>query len=102
MAPLFSTSALVPDKWSASRPCRFTPGTHWIGGWVGARMGLADVERRTALQRMELKPSSPSLYRLLTARSVLLLFSIILMCTELREGQVPIRHFSRHENTVMQ
>jgi hypothetical protein len=30
------------DKWSASLPGRFTsreraPGTHWIGGWVGAQ-----------------------------------------------------------------
>jgi hypothetical protein len=34
----------------ASRPSRFTPGetdpgTHWIGGWVGLRAGLYDVEK---------------------------------------------------------
>jgi hypothetical protein len=25
------------------------PGTHWIGGWVGPRMGVDDVERRKIL-----------------------------------------------------
>jgi hypothetical protein len=37
---VFLTSALDGGQWSASRHCRFTleertPGTHWIGGWVG-------------------------------------------------------------------
>jgi hypothetical protein len=46
----FLTSALVQGEWSASRPGRFTPGerapgTHWIGGWVGPRASLDDVER---------------------------------------------------------
>jgi hypothetical protein len=36
------------------KPCRFTPGeiapdTHWIGGWVGPRVGLDDVEKRKFL-----------------------------------------------------
>jgi hypothetical protein len=31
----FLTSALGGSQWSASRPGRFTPGTRWIGGWVG-------------------------------------------------------------------
>jgi hypothetical protein len=48
---VFLTSALVGGEWSASRPDRFTPeerapGTHWIGGWVGPRTGLDDVEMR--------------------------------------------------------
>jgi hypothetical protein len=30
---------------SASRPCHFTPGTHWIRGWVGSRAGLDAVEK---------------------------------------------------------
>jgi hypothetical protein len=39
------TSALYGDVWSASRPGRhtsreITPGTHWIGGWVGPKTGL--------------------------------------------------------------
>jgi hypothetical protein len=37
---VFLTSALVGDKWSASRPGRHTPGTHW----VGPRTDLDDVE----------------------------------------------------------
>jgi hypothetical protein len=45
------TSALVEGEWSASRPDRFNPRerasvTHWIGGWLGPRTGLADVEIR--------------------------------------------------------
>jgi hypothetical protein len=42
----FLTWALGGGAWSASRPCRFAPGTHWIGGWVGPRVGLDDVEKR--------------------------------------------------------
>jgi hypothetical protein len=43
------TSALDGVEWSASRHGRFTPGeksprTHWIGGWVGPRIGLDAVE----------------------------------------------------------
>jgi hypothetical protein len=42
------TSALVAGEWSASRPCRFTPGervpgTHWIEGLEGPRVGLDDL-----------------------------------------------------------
>jgi hypothetical protein len=37
---VFLTSALVRSEWSTSRPGRFTPGTHSIGGWVGPRTGL--------------------------------------------------------------
>jgi hypothetical protein len=47
---VFFTSALVGGEYSASRPGRFTPGerapgTHWIGGWVGPRAGLDDMEK---------------------------------------------------------
>jgi hypothetical protein len=28
----FLTSAVVGGEWSVSRPGRFTPGIHWIGG----------------------------------------------------------------------
>jgi hypothetical protein len=57
-------------------PSRFTPGeiatgTHWIGGWVGSRTGLNDVEKRKllTLPGLELRPfgrsaRSQSLYRL--------------------------------------
>jgi hypothetical protein len=47
----FLTSAIYGSEWSASRLSRFTPGeraldTHWIGGWVGPRAGLDEVEKR--------------------------------------------------------
>jgi hypothetical protein len=56
---IFLTLALFAGEWSASRPGRFTPGTHWIGGWLGPRAGLNrlnDVEKRTflILPRLEL------------------------------------------------
>jgi hypothetical protein len=66
-------SALDRGEWSASRPCHFTPGerapgTHWIGGWVGPRVGLDAVEKRKILHSWESNPGraacSPSLYRL--------------------------------------
>jgi hypothetical protein len=72
----FLTSALAGGEWSASRPCRFTPGErapgiHWIGGWVGPRAGLDDVKNRKflTLPGLELRPfghpsRSQSLYRL--------------------------------------
>jgi hypothetical protein len=46
---IFLISALVAGEWSASRAWRFTPeeiasGTHWIGGRVGPRAGLDNVE----------------------------------------------------------
>jgi hypothetical protein len=46
---IFFTSALVGGEWSASRPCRFTPGemtlgNHWIGSLVDPRSGLDDMD----------------------------------------------------------
>jgi hypothetical protein len=51
---IFLTSILVEDDWTASRPCRFTPGerasgTPWIGGWADSRAGLDDVDKRKFL-----------------------------------------------------
>jgi hypothetical protein len=72
----FLTSALVGGKWSASRPGRFTPGervpgTRWIGGRVGSRAGLDDMEKGKflTLTGLELRSfgrpaRSQSLYRL--------------------------------------
>jgi hypothetical protein len=72
----FFTSALPGGAWSASRPCRFTPGeiasgTHWIVGLVVPRAGLDDVEERKIfiLPGLELRPlgcpaRSRTLYRL--------------------------------------
>jgi hypothetical protein len=48
----FGTATLgtVGIELLASRPRCFTtgeraPGTHWIGGWVGPRAGLDDMEK---------------------------------------------------------
>jgi hypothetical protein len=51
---VFLTSTLVGGEWSASRPGRFTagektPGTHFIGGWVGPRVGLDYTENKKFL-----------------------------------------------------
>jgi hypothetical protein len=66
----FLTSALDEGEWSALRPGRFTPREiapriHWIGGWVGPRVGLDAVKKRKILLSpgMEPRPSSPSLFR---------------------------------------
>jgi hypothetical protein len=60
---IFLTSALVGGEWLASRPHGFTPGesapgTHWIGGRVGRRAGMDDVEKRKllTLPGLELRP----------------------------------------------
>jgi hypothetical protein len=70
------TSALVGGEWSASSPGRITPGEkapgiHCIGGWMGPRIGLNDVERRKILPllglelRLLCRPArNQSLYRL--------------------------------------
>jgi hypothetical protein len=47
---VFLNSALVGGEWSASSPGNFTPGerahgTHWIGGLVGPRTVLDDMEK---------------------------------------------------------
>jgi hypothetical protein len=51
---IFLVSAIAGCEWSASSPCRFTPGerapgTHWIGGWVDPRAGLDNAEKRKFL-----------------------------------------------------
>jgi hypothetical protein len=35
-------------SWSGQfhTPAALPPGTHWIGGWVGPRTGLDEVEKR--------------------------------------------------------
>jgi hypothetical protein len=54
--------ALDGGEWSASCPGHFTPrerspGTHWIGGWVGPRAGLdAVVKRKIPYPLPGLKP----------------------------------------------
>jgi hypothetical protein len=73
---IFLISVLAVGEWSVSRPGRFTSeerslGTHLLGGWVGPRAGLEDVENRkfSTLPGLELRPlrrpaRSQSLYRL--------------------------------------
>jgi hypothetical protein len=73
---IFLILAAVGSEWSATRPGRFIPGekdtgTHWIGGWVGPRTGLDEVEKRKflTLSGLELRPlcrpaHKQSLYRL--------------------------------------
>jgi hypothetical protein len=69
---IFLISALAGGERSATRPSRFTsgkraPGTRWIGGWVGHRAGLDDMEKRKflTLSVLELRPArGQSLYRL--------------------------------------
>jgi hypothetical protein len=89
------TSTLVGGEWSVSRPRRITsreraPGTHLIGGWVGPRAGLDDVEMRKflILPGLELRSlgfpvHSQSLSRLLLLLLLLLLFvALKLRCSE--------------------
>jgi hypothetical protein len=65
------TSALVGVEWSSSRPGCFTPGErvpgiHWLGGWVGPRIGLDDVEKvldPTRTRTPTPRSSRPSLHR---------------------------------------
>jgi hypothetical protein len=49
LAPLFFNSAPDGGVWLASGFYHFTPGTHWIGGWVGPRAGLDAAENRNIL-----------------------------------------------------
>jgi hypothetical protein len=42
---IFVTSTLVGGEWSASRPGRFTSGTHWVGGLVDPRACPNDMEK---------------------------------------------------------
>jgi hypothetical protein len=51
---VFLTSTLAGGERPLSRPSRFThgersPRIHWIGGWVGPRTGLDDMEKRKFL-----------------------------------------------------
>jgi hypothetical protein len=60
---VFLTSAQVGAEWLASRLRHFTPGerapdSHSIGGWMGPRTGLDDVQNRKLLilPGLELRP----------------------------------------------
>jgi hypothetical protein len=73
---IFFTSAVGGVELSASRPGYFTPGgrtpgTYCIGGWVGPRAGMDDVEKGKflTLPGLEIQPlgrpaRNQSLYRI--------------------------------------
>jgi hypothetical protein len=70
---VFLISAIVGGEWSALRSGCFTPGDHWIGGWVG----LDDVKRRKVLPLLgfELRPlgrpaRGQSLSRILSVKTI--------------------------------
>jgi hypothetical protein len=60
IAPLSLTSAPNETAWSATRPCRFVPRGHWIGGWVGPRVGLEAVETRELSYCRKSNPGCPA------------------------------------------
>jgi hypothetical protein len=60
---VFLILELAGHEWSASRPGRFTPRestpvTQWMGGLMGLRTGLDDMERRKILplKKLRLRP----------------------------------------------
>jgi hypothetical protein len=64
---IFLTLALVECEWSASHLGRFTPGSHWIGGWVGPRTGLGDVEKGNSWRYWD-SNSDPSIVQPMASR----------------------------------
>jgi hypothetical protein len=55
---IFLTSALIGGgqlQAPAALPEGRAPGTHWIGGWVGPKACLDDVEKRKFLTLPELE-----------------------------------------------
>jgi hypothetical protein len=67
MAPRILTLALDGGKWSASHhncftPREIAPSTHWIGDWVGLRVGLdAEVKKNISRPCRDSNPQSSSL-----------------------------------------
>jgi hypothetical protein len=86
---IFLNSALVETECSATRPGRFTPGerapsTHWMGGWLGLRTGLDDVEKRKfltllglELQHLGRPARSQSLHRLRYWKQLLVILLLL-------------------------
>jgi hypothetical protein len=57
----FLTSVLDEGVLSASHSGRFSPGTHWIGGWMGPRVGLnAVAKRKIPSPCLESNPDRPA------------------------------------------
>jgi hypothetical protein len=70
-------------------PAALPPGTHWIGGWVGPRAGLEDVEKRKlfTLPGLGLPDRSQSLYRLRYPSSYLVFSK---KCVSQRNNQIQV------------
>jgi hypothetical protein len=69
---IFLTSALDGGEWSASRPGSHipgerAPGTHWIGGWLDPRAGLA-MWRKENSRTYRYSNSHPSVVQPLASR----------------------------------
>jgi hypothetical protein len=73
---VFLNSVLDGGEWSGSRPGRFSPeeapGTNWIGGCVGPRTGLHDLERRKNFPLFGRPTRRQSRYRLRYTGSLIL------------------------------
>jgi hypothetical protein len=67
---IFLTSALTGGECSASRPGRFTPGIHWIGGWVDPRASLATWRRENSWPYWD-SNSYPSVFQPVASRYLL-------------------------------
>jgi hypothetical protein len=69
---IFLTSALLGGEWMSftARPLYprgKNPLTHWIGGWVGLRAGLDDLEKRKFLPHRD-SNSDPSVAQPVASR----------------------------------
>jgi hypothetical protein len=90
---VFLTSALGRGEWLASLPNRLTPverarSTHWVGGWVGPRSDLDDVERKNSLPLpgLELRPLGRTIPTVLLSyrATYIILVACILIFTPLK------------------
>jgi hypothetical protein len=66
-------------EWSAARPCRFTAGTHWVGGYVGSGRGGDD----------KILDSDPSVVQPVASRytdyAIPAIINIIISITQIRD-----------------
>jgi hypothetical protein len=49
-------------------PWNRAPGTHWIGGWVGPRASLDDVEKKKFIEFIGTRTPTPSVVRPVASR----------------------------------
>jgi hypothetical protein len=52
---MYRSTALAGGEWSGSLSGLFTPGTYWIGGWLGPRASLDAMEKKKFLTLPGLK-----------------------------------------------